>query len=67
MKAFVSVLVRTFLVVVMLVPLAACPAGGELPDGGGMASCGGSSGTSTLATWANVRRRRDHLLGLGLP
>jgi hypothetical protein len=55
MKASVSVLVRTFLVVAMVVPLAACPAGGELPDGGGPASCGGSSGTSALATWANVR------------
>lgn len=56
MKASVFVLVRTFVIVAMLVPLAACPAGGELPpDGGGMVSCGGSSGTSTLATWANVR------------
>jgi hypothetical protein len=56
MKVCVSVFCRTLLVVVMLVPHAACPAGGELPpDAGGMVSCGGSSGTSTLATWANVR------------
>jgi hypothetical protein len=56
MKARVlSVVGRTFAVVAMLVPLAACPAGGELPDGGGTVSCGGASGTSTLATWANVR------------
>jgi hypothetical protein len=57
MKARVlSVVGRTFAIVAMLVPLAACPAGGELPDdGGGTVSCGGSSGTSALATWANVR------------
>jgi hypothetical protein len=61
MKVCVSVLRGTFLVVVILVPLAACPAGGDLPTGGGgssgtgMVSCGGSSGTSTLATWTNVR------------
>jgi len=62
MKVRVSVVCRTFLVVAMLVPLAACPAGGELPptgtggtSGTGVVSCAGSSGTSTLATWANVR------------
>jgi hypothetical protein len=63
MKVFVSVLCRTFFIVVVLAPIAAClPEGGSLGTGaggsgggGGAVSCGGSSGTSALATWANVR------------
>jgi len=62
MRVFVSVFCRTFLVLAVLAPIAAClPEGGSLATGAGgsggsgMMSCGGSSGTSTLATWANVR------------
>src|ERR1051325_11798421 len=53
MKSRVSFLVRSLLVVALLVPLAGWP--GSVDPGGGMVSCGGASGTSTLATWANVR------------
>jgi hypothetical protein len=59
MKVCVSYLVKTVLVVALLSALTACPgtidmgAGGS--SGSGMVNCGGASGTSPLATWANVR------------
>src|SRR5262245_6826995 len=51
MKSCVSFLARALVVVALLSTLAACP--GTIDDP--VASCGGSSGTSALATWANVR------------
>jgi hypothetical protein len=61
MKACVAILARTIFVLALLFTAAGC-AGGLDPgalggggSGGGMVNCGGSSGTSTLATWANVR------------
>jgi hypothetical protein len=66
MKRCSSVLTRTFLILAVLVPIAAClPTGGAVDDGGaggtggGMVSCGGSSGTSTFATWTAVREVVD--------
>lgn len=65
MKVCVSFFVRAIPVFALLPAVAACPgtldtgAGGSSGSGGGggsaMVACGGSSGTSTLATWANVR------------
>lgn len=63
MKRCSSVLTRTFLILAVLAPIAAClPTGSGPGDGGGgtgMVSCGGSSGTSTLATWTSVREVVD--------
>ena len=67
MKICSSVVIsRTFLILAALAPIAAClPTGGSPGDGGtsgtggGMVSCGGSSGTSTLATWTSVRQVVD--------
>src|SRR6476620_8164613 len=62
MKGHISIF-RAFLIVVALGTIGAClPEGGKLDPGigGGTAgtgpiSCGGATGTSALATWANVR------------
>jgi hypothetical protein len=55
MKVCVLFIARAFLVFALLSAVAACP--GSLEPGlvGNSASCGGSSGTSTLATFANVK------------
>jgi hypothetical protein len=56
MKFRVSFFVKSLLVLALLVPFAACPGSVDSGAGGsGMISCGGASGTSALATWANVR------------
>jgi len=61
MKGNISVF-RVFLIVAALGTISAClPEGGKIDTGSGggsgtgMISCGGSSGASTLATWANVK------------
>jgi hypothetical protein len=65
MKVCVSFLARAIPVFALLCAVAGCPGaldpgsvGGAGSSGGGgtgMVACGGSSGTSTLATWANVK------------
>ena len=50
MKVCVLFFARTVLVLALLSVVAACP--GTIDPG---TSCGGSSGTSTLANWANLR------------
>lgn len=52
MKSCVSFLARTVPVLALLSALTACPGA---VDPGPAANCGGASGTSGLATWANVR------------
>jgi len=56
MKGRIAVL-RVFLILAVLGTIGAClPEGGNVDPGvSAMVSCGGSSGTSALATWANVR------------
>jgi len=59
MKVCVSFFARAVLVLALLSAVAACPGtidpgvGGS--SGSGVVSCGGASGTSALATWANLR------------
>jgi hypothetical protein len=57
MKGYISIF-RVFLILAALGTTGAClPEAGQIDTGAGgsgMISCGGSSGTSTLATWANV-------------